>query len=181
MKFLTTQFSSSTEKSTIILQLHQKFHSNFDMNRLRAKLAALLVAILFQKAACEDVFININGSSRLWSQVMFVDQRLDFAEAEANCMEKDATLVEMRTLKEWNEIVAWFANIERRFPKMSAVWIGLTDTLEEGTFVWLSGRPLTSKVGNVSWERGQPNNLIGNQGLQNDLRFHFGLETCLNY
>ena len=36
-------------------------------------------------------------------------------------------------------------------------WIGLTDTLEEGTFVWESGKPLSADV-DTHWAAGEPNN-----------------------
>ena len=118
--------------------------------------AVLLVVVSLRNAVCDDVFADMSGS-----RVMFVDQRMTFAEAETNCKGKNATLVEMWTLEEWKEIAAWFEGRARRLN--SAVWIGLTDIMEEGTFLWISGCPFSPEIGNVSWERGQPNNLVGNQ------------------
>ena len=120
--------------------------------------AALLVAISYHKVVCDDIFTNITGS-----QVMFVDRRMTFDEAQTNCKKRNATLVEIWTLEEWNEITAWFTDREERVHRKNAVWIGLSDILEEGKFLWINGRPFSPQIGNVSWNRGQPNNLIGNQ------------------
>ncbi|XP_049441386.1 CD209 antigen-like [Epinephelus fuscoguttatus] len=38
-------------------------------------------------------------------------------------------------------------------------WIGLTDSLEEGTWMWVDGTPLTTGF----WQPGQPNSFNGNQ------------------
>ena len=121
-----------------------------------SRVVAFLVVISLHKVVCDDVFTNISGS-----QVMFVNQRMTFEEAETNCKGKGATLVEMWTLEEWKEISEWFG--EQRVHRRTAVWIGLTDIMKEGTFLWISGRNFSSQIGNISWEDGQPNNFIGNQ------------------
>ena len=109
--------------------------------------------------ACDHTFTKINGS-----QVLFVKQMMNFYDAEENCKALNATLAEMWSLEEWREISKWLTDEDRRVHIKHAVWIGLTDTREEGSFLWHSSqRPLSYEISNVSWEVGQPNNVNGNQ------------------
>ena len=131
---------------------------------LGGKVVVFLFTISLRKlmwpVACDGTFTKINGS-----QVLFVKQKMNFYEAEKNCEAMNATLAEMWSVEDWREISKWLTDEERRVHIKHAVWIGLTDTEEEGTFLWLpSRRPLSSEIGNVSWHVGQPNGLtFGNQ------------------
>ena len=109
---------------------------------LRVKLAVLLMGIIYQ---CEtmgstDAFTNVGGSM----QLMRVDEPMTFAEAERNCEKKGAKLVEMWNVEEWKEVMAWLKFEGKFYGLMS--WIGLTDTKDEGTFIWRSGRTLSPNI-----------------------------------
>ncbi|MCY2986427.1 MAG: FG-GAP-like repeat-containing protein [Planctomycetota bacterium] len=75
-----------------------------------------------------------------------------FAAAEAEARAKGGHLVSINSAAENEFVRANFANPN------SAVWIGLTDEVVEGTFAWTSGEP----VSYTNWASGQPDN-AGNE------------------
>ncbi|MBI4699999.1 MAG: VCBS repeat-containing protein [Deltaproteobacteria bacterium] len=76
------------------------------------------------------------------------DAPLDWAAARAFCRKRGADLVVIDDAGE-NAFVAALA--------VNTSWIGLSDTAEEGTFVWVSG----SKLEYASWKEGEPNDAGG--------------------
>ena len=114
---------------------------------LGGKFFVFLVAITVQTVACNDGFTNVAGT-----QVMFVKDLMTFADAEKNCEEKGAKLVEIWTSEEWKEIKGWLKLQEATYHWS---WIGLTDTKEKEVFVWSSGSPLSPNISNVVWAPGR--------------------------
>ncbi|KAG7237967.1 hypothetical protein INR49_031483 [Caranx melampygus] len=49
--------------------------------------------------------------------------------------------------------------INKKLKKGQNIWIGLTDSLMEGKWVWVDGSPVTMQF----WQPGQPNSFNGNQ------------------
>ncbi|KAK5896632.1 hypothetical protein CesoFtcFv8_009773 [Champsocephalus esox] len=68
------------------------------------------------------------------------------------CIDEGADLVVIDSLEEQE-----FLNMLMH--KGQNVWIGLTDSLQEGTWMWVDGSNVTTKF----WQPGQPNSYNGNQ------------------
>ncbi|KAK6324602.1 hypothetical protein J4Q44_G00039440 [Coregonus suidteri] len=66
-------------------------------------------------------------------------------ESRQNCLKRGADLVIINSDKEQTLI--------NRLKTVSHVWIGLTDSVTEGTWKWVDGTPLTTPR---YWERGDP-------------------------
>ena len=90
--------------------------------------------ISFQIVAANDGFTNVAGT-----QVMFIREPMTYADAEKNCGEKGAKLVEMWSLTEWKKITEWLErNLETNgtwYKSWDLSWVGLKSTSEEGTYV----------------------------------------------
>ena len=105
-------------------------------------------------------------------------QETDFAGARAFAMQQGGYLASINDAAE----NAW---IQSQSAAGSAVWIGLTDELSEGVWVWESGEPFVFS----SWNVGEPNDAVGcggedyvemlGGGLWNDL--NTGLNPCGNH
>ncbi|XP_030643624.1 C-type lectin domain family 4 member E-like [Chanos chanos] len=68
-----------------------------------------------------------------------------WSESRQDCREKGADLVIINTKEEQEFLTSLKAN----------VWIGLTDSVTEGNWNWVDGKPLTTEY----WMAGEPNNV----------------------
>ncbi|XP_033949243.1 asialoglycoprotein receptor 1-like isoform X2 [Pseudochaenichthys georgianus] len=75
------------------------------------------------------------------------------------CIEEGADLVVIDSLEEQ-------AFLNMLMHKGQNVWIGLTDSLQEGTWMWVDGSNVTTKF----WQPGQPNSYNGNQDCGENLQ-----------
>lgn len=75
------------------------------------------------------------------------------------CIDEGADLVVIDSLEEQE-----FLNMLMH--KGQNVWIGLTDSLQEGTWMWVDGSNVTTKF----WQPGQPNSYNGNQDCGENLQ-----------
>lgn len=75
------------------------------------------------------------------------DEGVNWDEAEAQCERMGGHLVTISSKEEENIV-------ERVLGSHSCYWIGLSDNETEGSFVWVTGEPLTY----TKWADGQPDN-----------------------
>ncbi|XP_010795439.1 CD209 antigen-like protein C [Notothenia coriiceps] len=76
----------------------------------------------------------------------------NWTSSRQECIDQGADLVVIDSLEEQE-----FLNMLMQ--KDQNAWIGLTDSLKEGTWMWVDGRNVTTKF----WQPGQPNSYNGNQ------------------
>ncbi|KAL3044539.1 hypothetical protein OYC64_012934 [Pagothenia borchgrevinki] len=76
----------------------------------------------------------------------------NWTSSRQECIEEGADLVVIDSLEEQE-----FLNM--LMPKSQNAWIGLTDSLQEGTWMWVDGSNVTTQF----WQPGQPNSYNGNQ------------------
>ncbi|KAK9531233.1 hypothetical protein VZT92_010671 [Zoarces viviparus] len=105
-----------------------------DINKVRAK-------------PCERGWIRFHISCYFVS----TSQRY-WALGRQDCIARGADLVIIDSREEQ-------AFINGILPSHKEVWIGLTDSVTEGTWMWVDGTPVTTTY----WNAGQPNNLGGNE------------------
>uniref|UniRef100_A0A3Q2XRY0 CD209 antigen-like n=1 Tax=Hippocampus comes TaxID=109280 RepID=A0A3Q2XRY0_HIPCM len=74
-----------------------------------------------------------------------------WAESRLDCISRGADLVVINSREEQ-------VFLNGLLGRSKDVWIGLSDHIKEGTWVWVDGTPLTTEF----WQNEQPNNL-GNQ------------------
>ncbi|XP_060551451.1 perlucin-like protein [Ruditapes philippinarum] len=94
---------------------------------------------------CPDGWMQYKGSC-----YVFVDKKLSFDNARANCKTLNADLVHIENADE----NTFIGNHGRSF-KDSDFWIGLTDAETEGVFKWVDDN---SRASFTDWWPGQPDN-----------------------
>ncbi|XP_060566251.1 perlucin-like protein [Ruditapes philippinarum] len=77
--------------------------------------------------------------------------------ADYMCNKMGGKLVEIETAAE-NAVLRPIVDSMNR-----TYWIGLSDVQEEGVWMWMSSRTKLSTTGFVSWNKGEPNNGLGNE------------------
>ena len=87
--------------------------------------------------------------------VKYVDNKVNFAAAEAACLRDGAAYVFMTDSKEKIDLVRQFDS--------NNVWVGLTDREEEGVYRWADGRPVTTGHRGL-YSYGEPNNYYAEPG-----------------
>uniref|UniRef100_A0A8C7X5J2 C-type lectin domain-containing protein n=1 Tax=Oryzias sinensis TaxID=183150 RepID=A0A8C7X5J2_9TELE len=102
---------------------------------------------------CPEKWIRFGSSCYFFSE-----ESKSWDEAREFCRARGADLVVIDS-KEENTFLLAFRN--------QAVWIGLTDKAQEGTWKWVDGSPLTLQF----WEKDQPDNGGG--------RVSYGEEDCI--
>ncbi|KAA8588597.1 CD209 antigen [Etheostoma spectabile] len=80
------------------------------------------------------------------------------------CVARGADLVVIDTMEEQ-------AFVNGLLGSGQNAWIGLTDDLEEGTWMWVDGTPVTTTF----WQSGQPNSFNGNQDCAETLQKSSGV------
>ena len=75
--------------------------------------------------------------------------------AVANCKSHGAELVKIELAEENDFLTSTIIT-----PSAGTYWIGLSDQVEEGKWMWTDGSPLASYI---NWGRDNPNDLSGNQ------------------
>ena len=92
--------------------------------------------------------------------------KLNFQDAINKCKSMKASLAEPMNDKENRNLGAKLSNW---------YWIGITDQKTEGTFKYVSDG---SKVGFISWSKGQPTNKTGNQDCTAFLKGEWSTFNC---
>uniref|UniRef100_A0AAZ3QGT6 C-type lectin domain-containing protein n=1 Tax=Oncorhynchus tshawytscha TaxID=74940 RepID=A0AAZ3QGT6_ONCTS len=87
------------------------------------------------------------GWKKLGSSCYYVStEKKSWEESRQDCRNGGADLVVINS-QEKQTLVNWLCGVK------NYVWIGLTDSVTEGTWKWVDGTPLTTKY----WNSGQPN------------------------
>ena len=137
-------------------------------------LNGLLIIFLLRMVECSGNFTTVGNS-----ELLIVEDKLPFLEAEEGCGKMDSVLVEFWNHDEWQEVldsikksithylaacyyfqlVKW---VKQQYNESDSIlegfWIGLTDIGQEGDFRWRSNRTLSSDV-SVYWGWKEPNNV----------------------
>lgn len=92
---------------------------------------------------------------------LYVPNPLTWKEAEKWCTDRGGHLVCIASRRE-NEFVVASALAAGHHPKQS-IWLGGTDSTEEGTWRWVDGSPW----GYANWSKGQPDNAGGGEHFLN--------------
>jgi len=79
---------------------------------------------------------------------------LNWFEAEAQCEGMDSHLVDFESKEEHEAVLEEVLKMEGIAGNNVGLWIGMSDSAEEGTWVWTSGKPVTY----TAWSSGEPNN-----------------------
>ncbi|CAJ1059159.1 CD209 antigen-like protein E [Xyrichtys novacula] len=94
--------------------------------------------------------------------------RKSWAASREDCKAQEADLVVMNNEEEKDFVSGLVSGGEN-------TWIGLTDSAQEGTWMWLDGTPVTTTY----WESGQPNSSGGDQDCGEMVqRGEWNDETC---
>ncbi|XP_042349931.1 C-type lectin domain family 4 member M-like isoform X2 [Plectropomus leopardus] len=80
------------------------------------------------------------------------EEKKSWSSSRQDCIAKGADLVIINSREE-QEFVRGLLRTDED------AWIGLTDSLKEGTWTWVDGTPVTTAF----WQQNQPNNYKGNQ------------------
>ncbi|XP_046901554.1 C-type lectin domain family 4 member E-like isoform X1 [Hypomesus transpacificus] len=103
-------------------------------------LAGVIGVGLFHVYCCPNGWKKLNCSCYYVST-----KRKNWTDSRQDCRDREADLVIINSPEEQ----VFLNNLKKR------VWIGLTDTVTEGTFIWVDGTPLTTLK---YWLGSQPDN-----------------------
>ncbi|KAG9356091.1 hypothetical protein JZ751_000935 [Albula glossodonta] len=82
---------------------------------------------------------------------MYTAAKKDWSDAELNCLSHGGNLASVHSDDEWRFIKAL---VKKNDPNENRFWIGMTDSSNEGKWLWSDGsKPVFTK-----WNRGEPNN-----------------------
>ncbi|XP_049608608.1 galactose-specific lectin nattectin [Syngnathus scovelli] len=106
-------------------------------------------------------FPEVTYCPKGWTQLddscfMFVPQRRTFVDAEHVCILKGGNLASVLDAKEHALVVEL---IREQFDPILDTWIGLSDAIQEGTFLWTDGSPLDF----TAYGTTQPDNFEGTE------------------
>ncbi|XP_052321006.1 CD209 antigen-like isoform X18 [Oncorhynchus keta] len=90
------------------------------------------------------------GWKKLGSSCYYVStEKKSWQESRQDCRDRGAHLVVIKS-QEQQTLVNWLCGVK------NYVWIGLTDSVSEGTWKWVDDTPLTTKY----WNSGQPDSVL---------------------
>uniref|UniRef100_A0AAR2M288 C-type lectin domain-containing protein n=1 Tax=Pygocentrus nattereri TaxID=42514 RepID=A0AAR2M288_PYGNA len=82
----------------------------------------------------------------------YVSQTLDWASAEAYCLNQGANLASIHSENEYQTVKALIRAYD---PKQNPTWLGLNNCQKRRSWFWSDG----TKFGYTKWNKGEPNNL----------------------
>uniref|UniRef100_A0A3B4C1K7 C-type lectin domain-containing protein n=1 Tax=Pygocentrus nattereri TaxID=42514 RepID=A0A3B4C1K7_PYGNA len=82
----------------------------------------------------------------------YVSQTLDWASAEAYCLNQGANLASIHSENEYQTVKALIRAYD---PKQNPTWLGLNNCQKRRSWFWSDG----TKFGYSKWNKGEPNNL----------------------
>ncbi|CAG5135931.1 unnamed protein product [Candidula unifasciata] len=117
----------------------------------------------------EDVFYhtgrcNTTGGFQLYMiesviQCLYISTDVtNFTSARAVCQAKDSRLFQIKSRDKLNLMRQLVESVTRM-----STWIGLSDLLREGRYVWEDGEPAEKVSFPIPWNVGQPDNLWNNE------------------
>uniref|UniRef100_A0A3Q2QRK3 Hepatic lectin-like n=1 Tax=Fundulus heteroclitus TaxID=8078 RepID=A0A3Q2QRK3_FUNHE len=134
--------------STHIVQIKANLQSlTEENNALRRKLPGAE-----DEAFCEDGWVRFDGTCYYFST-----NRLSWEESRKSCREPGAELVTVDTREEQYFLRSVLNRKMKTFDDM--FWIGLTDSLEEGRWIWVDGSDLSESL--QFWSQKEPDNWTG--------------------
>ncbi|XP_046901542.1 CD209 antigen-like protein E isoform X2 [Hypomesus transpacificus] len=117
-----------------------------NLTRERDKLQMKYDNLIKERDHLQNVYCCPNGWKKLNCSCYYVStERKNWTDSRQDCRDRGADLVILNSPEEQ----VFLNNLKKR------VWIGLTDTVTEGTFIWVDGTPLTTLK---YWWGSQPDN-----------------------
>uniref|UniRef100_A0AAR2IIC7 C-type lectin domain-containing protein n=1 Tax=Pygocentrus nattereri TaxID=42514 RepID=A0AAR2IIC7_PYGNA len=124
---------------------------------------SLLFVLFTASSALGRSFISINITVALtlcplgWVKFdrrcfSYVSQTLDWASAEAYCLNQGANLASIHSENEYQTVKALIRAYD---PKQNPTWLGLNNCQKRRSWFWSDG----TKFGYTKWNKGEPNNL----------------------
>lgn len=121
------------------------------MKRILVLLAFLSVTFFYSgNLFASPIF---NAATGHWYEEVLANG--DWYQAESYAVARGGHLVTINNAAENDWIVQNFDS----FNDYHSSWIGFTDVVQEGNWVWISGEPVTY----TNWYSGEPNNTNGNE------------------
>ncbi|XP_035697842.1 perlucin-like protein [Branchiostoma floridae] len=130
--------SLRTQQDVRLAELQEQF------SKLTSEIALLKQYSATTKLVCPSGYVKFEDKCFSFS----TDQK-NYTDARSACQADGGHLA----MPKDQATDAFLRNQLTRYPSGSIVWFGLTDLLQEGTFVWEDGTPLT---GWDNWNPGQP-------------------------
>ncbi|XP_022294739.1 perlucin-like [Crassostrea virginica] len=132
-------------------------------------LAGILCSSSVVQSLCPDNWVSHGGEC----YAFVTNIKSTWINAGAYCRNAEAKLVEVDSVDEENFLRSHLISSQIS----ESFWIGGTDTVKEGKWVWMSSQdPLDYK----DWAHNEPNNGIegGCMTMANHLRFHWNDDLC---
>ncbi|KAL2098023.1 hypothetical protein ACEWY4_007230 [Coilia grayii] len=152
---LEKSFYNLSQKSDILENAFGELKQEMDMlqislNNLSEEIVKLqgIISELVE-GRCPESWLRFNSSCYVISAVTTT-----WNEGRQNCTEKDADLVIINSKAEQEYLNDMVKNFKE-------VWIGLSDSDNEGMWKWVDGTPLTESL--KFWKSGEPNDSNGNE------------------
>ncbi|MGH0119788.1 UNVERIFIED_CONTAM: hypothetical protein FKN15_025667 [Acipenser sinensis] len=114
-------------------------------------LAAIISLAVYQRVCCPEKWVPFNGKCYYFST-----DKMDWNSSRDNCTSMGGHLVIIESEAEQRFLM----NAAKAHPG-NLYWIGLTDAVTEGTWLWVDGTPLNDKT--QYWGSGEPNDRNGEE------------------
>ncbi|KAJ7999322.1 hypothetical protein DPEC_G00193180 [Dallia pectoralis] len=114
-----------------------------DQLQIKTKMLNTKIRVKFQGGSCPKGWMKFESSCYYISTL-----NKKWEESRQDCIDRGVDLVIINSTEEQSFINSLFG-------PGNNTWIGLTDSVTEGTWIWVDGTPLTTRF----WDKGQPNNL----------------------
>ena len=114
---------------------------------------AALTGVLLSAASAQAPVVETTAIHPTTGHLYIELSPSNWFEAEAQAVALGGHLVTVNSQSEWNWIRSTFQTCGR------PLWIGLTDSANEGSFKWVSGEPVSF----TAWKLNEPNDFGGNE------------------